>query len=134
MDPTLTQRWNYSTLHLLPVQTDTTNTTHQRSVKIVELAAQIIFSSQEIFLKDHRQWTSVRDNQLESMSKAQIASKINIINNEVRFTSLQNENCAITDDIVNLDEEDTGLDNADIIEEADRLLDQLDLLSSSGDS
>jgi len=91
-------------------------------------------TSEEIFLKDHRQWTSVRDNQLESMSKAQIASKINIINNEVRFTSLQNENCAITDDIVNLDEEDTGLDNADIIEEADRLLDQLDLLSSSGDS
>ena len=84
--------------------------------------------------KEHRQQTSVRDNQLESMSKAQIASKINIINNEVRFTSLQNENCAITDDIVNLDEEDTGLDNADIIEEADRLLDQLDLLSSSGDS
>ena len=41
-----------------------------------------------------------------------------------RSNSLQNENCAVTDDIVNLGGE------VDAIAEAEQLLDQLDLLSS----
>ena len=43
--------------------------------------------------------------------------------------SLQNENCVVTDDIVNLENDDH--DDTDAIEEAEKLLDQLDLLSSS---
>ena len=43
--------------------------------------------------------------------------------------SLQNENCAVTDDIVNIDNNDNH--DTDAIEEAEKLLDQLDLLSSS---
>ena len=82
----------------------------------------------EIFLRDHRQWTSVRDNHIENMEKAQTKS---IINNEIRFNSLQNENCRVTDDIVNFDAESENLDETDIIEEAEKLLDLLDLLSSS---
>ena len=42
--------------------------------------------------------------------------------------SLNNENCIMTDDIVNLDDDNN---EADAIEEAEKLLDQLDLLSSS---
>ena len=41
--------------------------------------------------------------------------------------SLNNENCIMTDDIVNLDDDN----DEDAIEEAEKLLDQLDLLSSS---
>ena len=45
-----------------------------------------------------------------------------------RSNSLQNENCVVTDDIVNLGGEDE--DEVDAIAEAEQLLDQLDLLSS----
>ena len=62
------------------------------------------------------------------MEKAQTKS---IINNEIRFNSLQNENCVVTDDIVSFDADQENLDDTDIIEEAEKLLDQLDLLSSS---
>ena len=79
-------------------------------------------------MRDHRQWTSVRDNHIENMEKAQTKS---IINNEIRFNSLQNENCVVTDDIVSFDADQENLDDTDIIEEAEKLLDQLDLLSSS---
>ena len=45
-----------------------------------------------------------------------------------RSNSLQNENCVVTDDIVNLGGEDDA--EVDAIAEAEQLLDQLDLLSS----
>ena len=47
-----------------------------------------------------------------------------------RSNSLQNENCAVTDDIVNLGGEDEDEAEVDAIAEAEQLLDQLDLLSS----
>ena len=75
---------------------------------------------------DHRQWTSVRDNHIQNINNSYTNSYTTpptlSYNN-----SLQNENCVMTDDIVNLDDDD----ETDAIEEAEKLLDQLDLLSSS---
>ena len=88
---------------------------------------------QEIFLKDHRQWTSVRDTHMENANKnytgASYRAGSALQPLEYRY-SLQNENCVVTDDIVNIDNDDATNDT-NAIEEAEKLLDQLDLLSSS---
>ena len=84
---------------------------------------------QEIFLTDHRQWTSVRDNHMENINKVYTGASYRVNTStpyQYKKNSLNNENCIMTDDIVNLDD-----DNEDAIEEAEKLLDQLDLLSSS---
>ena len=84
---------------------------------------------QEIFLTDHRQWTSVRDNHMENINKVYTGASYRVNTStpyHYKKNSLNNENCIMTDDIVNLDD-----DNEDAIEEAEKLLDQLDLLSSS---
>ena len=87
---------------------------------------------QEIFLKDHRQWTSVRDNHMENANKnytgASYRAGSALQPLEYKY-SLQNENCVVTDDIVNIDND--ADDDTNAIEEAEKLLDQLDLLSSS---
>ena len=85
---------------------------------------------QEIFLTDHRQWTSVRDNHMENINKVYTGASYRVNTStpyQYKKNSLNNENCIMTDDIVNLDDDD----NEDAIEEAEKLLDQLDLLSSS---
>jgi len=85
--------------------------------------------TEEIFLTDHRQWTSVRDNHMENINKVYTGASYRVNTStpyQYKKNSLNNENCIMTDDIVNLDD-----DNEDAIEEAEKLLDQLDLLSSS---
>jgi len=80
-------------------------------------------NTEDIFMKDHRQWTSVRDSHIENLYKDNF-SLHNSKGNDISFTSLNNENCAVTDDIIDVD------DSNDAILEAEQLLDQLDLLSS----
>jgi len=80
--------------------------------------------TEDIFMKDHRQWTSVRDSHIENLYKDNFTLNTNK-GNDYNFTSLNNENCAVTDDII-----DVADDNHDAILEAEQLLDQLDLLSS----
>merc|ERR1712126_62815 len=81
---------------------------------------------EDIFMKDHRQWTSVRDSHIENIYKDNVSS----FKNSHGIISLSNENCAVTDDIVEVDI-DESIDSNDAILEAEKLLDQLDLLSSS---
>ena len=81
---------------------------------------------QEIFLRDHRQWTSTRDSHMENIYKAESSSVAPPVYN---YNSLRNENCDVTHDIVDIDSNQENPD-IDAIAEADRLLDQLDLLSS----
>eukprot|EP00092_Neocalanus_flemingeri_P040474 GFUD01044077.1.p1 GENE.GFUD01044077.1~~GFUD01044077.1.p1 ORF type:complete len:477 (-),score=81.09 GFUD01044077.1:335-1765(-) len=80
--------------------------------------------TEDIFMKDHRQWTGVRDSHIEHLYKDNFSLNTNK-SNDYSFTSLNNENCAVTDDII-----DVGNDSNDAILEAEQLLDQLDLLSS----
>jgi len=82
---------------------------------------------EDIFMKDHRQWTSVRDSHIENIYKDNVSSSFK---NSHGIISLSNENCAVTDDIVEVDI-DESIDSNDAILEAEKLLDQLDLLSSS---
>merc|ERR1712228_470072 len=87
-------------------------------------------SVEEIFMQDHRQWTSVRDTHIENMSKSSSSATI-YKGGAASYNSLQNENCVMTDDIVTIDDEVHDGKETDAIAEAERLLDQLDLLSSS---
>ena len=83
-------------------------------------------------MKDHRQWTSVRDTHMENASKNYTGASYRAGSalQPLEYSySLQNENCVVTDDIVNIDNNDNH--DTDAIEEAEKLLDQLDLLSSS---
>jgi len=84
--------------------------------------------TEDIFMKDHRQWTSIRDSHIENLYKDNNSVANPSKNNDYSFTSLNNENCAVTDDIV-----DVGNDSHDAILEAEQLLDQLDLLSSASE-
>ena len=77
-------------------------------------------------MKDHRQWTSVRDSHIENLYKDNFTLNTSK-SNDYSFTSLNNENCAVTDDIIDVSE---SIDSNDAILEAEQLLDQLDLLSS----
>ena len=85
----------------------------------------IISTCQEIFLRDHRQWTSTRDSHMENIYKVETSTATPVYN----YNSLKNENCNVTHDMVDIE---TSQDNPDedAIAEADKLLDQLDLLSS----
>jgi len=83
-------------------------------------------NTEDIFMKDHRQWTSVRDSHIENIYKDNYTHSSNK-NNDYTFNSLNNENCAVTDDIIDVAE---SIDDNDAILEAEQLLDQLDLLSS----
>ena len=76
-------------------------------------------------MKDHRQWTGVRDSHIENLYKDNFT--LNTNKSDFSFTSLNNENCAVTDDIIDVTE---NIDSHDAILEAEQLLDQLDLLSS----
>jgi len=82
-------------------------------------------STEDIFMKDHRQWTGVRDSHIENLYKDNFT--LNTNKSDYSFTSLNNENCAVTDDIIDVTE---NIDSHDAILEAEQLLDQLDLLSS----
>jgi len=85
-------------------------------------------NNEDIFMKDHRQWTSVRDSHIENLYKDNFTHSSNSNkNNDYTFNSLSNENCAVTDDIIDVAE---SIDSNDAILEAEQLLDQLDLLSS----
>ena len=75
-------------------------------------------------MRDHRQWTSVRDSHMESMYKDNLTTNSK---KDDKSMNLRSGTCAVTDDIVNVDE---TLNNSDAILEAEKLLDQLDLLSS----
>jgi len=94
-------------------------------------------SVEEIFMQDHRQWTSVRDTHIENMSKSSSSATIykngaaSYNSGAASYNSLQNENCVMTDDIVTIDDDVHDGKETDAIAEAERLLDQLDLLSSS---
>jgi len=80
--------------------------------------------SEDIFMRDHRQWTSVRDSHMESMYKDNLTTNSK---KDDKSMNLRSGTCAVTDDIINVDE---TLNNSDAILEAEKLLDQLDLLSS----
>jgi hypothetical protein len=74
-----------------------------------------------VFLTDHRQWTSVRDSHIEHATRPPGAAPPGT------NTGIGNENCEVAiEDIV-----DFSVDvPVDALEEADQLLEQLDLLSS----
>lgn len=76
---------------------------------------------EDVFMKNHRQWTTVRDSHIENMENPEMARL-----QQEEMDSMNNENCEVTDDIVNLEVEE------DALQEADMLLSQLDLLSSEG--
>merc|ERR1712179_707272 len=88
-------------------------------------------NNEDIFMKDHRQWTSVRDSHIENLYKDNFTHSSNSNkNNDYTFNSLRNENCAVTDDIIDVAESIDSNNSNDAILEAEQLLDQLDLLSS----
>jgi len=76
---------------------------------------------EDVFMKNHRQWTTVRDSHIENIQNPEMARQ-----QAEEMDSMNNENCDVTDDIVNLEVEE------DALLEADMLLSQLDLLSSEG--
>jgi solute carrier family 35 protein C2 len=80
---------------------------------------------EDVFMKNHREWTTVRDTHIENLQNPELATQSFILED-----SVDNENCEVADDIVNLDRDES--DEADALFEADVLLSQLDLLSSEG--
>jgi len=83
-------------------------------------------ATEEIFLTDHRQWTSTRDSHMENMYRADSSTASPPVFN---YNTLRNENCNVTHDMVDIDTNQDDQDE-DALAEADKLLDQLDLLSS----
>lgn len=78
--------------------------------------------NEDPFLKDHRQWTGVRDSHIENAARSQPELR------EIYHHTEPKETCEVTDDIVDFTVEDEGSNDA--LDEADKLLEQLDLLSS----
>ena len=81
---------------------------------------------QEIFMRDHRQWTTVRDTHIEMYKdKTSPGSK----QAEVMFSNSGQDRDVVTEELIEVYKEDEDV-STDAILEAEKLLDQLDLMSS----
>jgi len=82
--------------------------------------------TEEIFMRDHRQWTTVRDTHIEMYKdKTSPGSK----QAEVMFSNSGQDRDVVTEELIEVYKEDEDV-STDAILEAEKLLDQLDMMSS----